>query len=81
MQPVNAEYYCSRLRDFLQRWFILGQTQRKVFHPQHYTTHYCHWHIALALLSFCSWNQKIFNTAKITSVCCHMSTNIVFVVL
>lgn len=59
---------------------MLGQTQLKAFHLQHYTTHYCHWQITLALF-VCSWNLKTFHTAKITSVCCHIGTNVVFVVL
>lgn len=63
-----------------QGWFILGQTRLKAFHPQHYTTHYCHWQITLALFA-CCWNLKTFHTAKITSVCCHIDTNVVFVVL
>lgn len=63
-----------------QGWFILGQTQLKAFHPQHYTTHYCPWQISLALFA-CCWNPKTFHTAKITSVCCHIDTNVVFVVL
>lgn len=57
-----------------------GSNPAEGFHPQHYTTHYCHWQITLALL-VCCWNLKTFHTAKITSVCCHIDTNVGFVVL